>query len=81
MNWELIWMILRYVLIAGGSTLVAKGHITDAGLQEIVGGIGVMGATAWGLYVKYGTRAVQVDDAKKKSVTVVSQATGQEVHP
>lgn len=81
MNFNLIWMVVRYALIAGGSTLVAKGKIDEPGLQEIVGGIGAVGAALWGVYTRKGTVAVSAEDAKKKHVAIVSQATGTESHP
>lgn len=81
MNFNLVWMIARYALIAVGSGLVAKGHIDEPGLQEIIGGIGAVGAAVWGVYTRKGTQAVANDVVDKKKLPTVSQATGAETHP
>lgn len=78
-----IWMIIRYILIALGSFLVGKGYVTmdqvngviDA-LPQLIGGIMSVGTMAWGLYVKYGTKAVPVATAARPDVPTVSAATG-----
>ncbi len=78
-----VWMIVRYILIALGSFLVGKGYVTmdqvngliDA-LPQLIGGIMSVGTMAWGLYVKYGTKAVPVATAARADVPTVSAATG-----
>lgn len=77
MNWDTIWQILRYVLIAGGSFVVGKGWVTTEQAEMIIGAIGSIGAILWGLYVKFGTKAVPQKTADRVDVPTVSSATGQ----
>lgn len=78
-----IWMIIRYILIALGSFLVGKGYVTmdqvngiiDA-LPQIIGGAISLGGMVWGLYVKFGTKAVPAATAARPDVPTVSSATG-----
>lgn len=76
MNWEMIWQVLRYLLLMIGPALVARGWTTESGWMEIVAAIGTVGAFVWGLYVKYGTRAVPKDVTERRDVPTVSGATG-----
>lgn len=76
MTWDIVWQILRYLLIAGGSFLVGKGYITSENVDTVVGAIGSIGAVLWGIYVKTGTKAVPVATAARADVPTVSGATG-----
>jgi hypothetical protein len=76
MKWDSFWQILRYLLIAGGGYLTAKGKVTAGDVEAIVGAVGTVGAIVWGLYVKAGTQAVPDAVANKPSIPTVSAATG-----
>lgn len=76
MNWEMIWQNLRYILLAVGGFAVGKGWVTNEQMLQLVGAIGVLGSAAWGLYVKYGTRAVPKAVSERADVPTVSAATG-----
>lgn len=76
MNWDTVWQIIRYLLIAGGGILVGKGYVTTEQVTTIVGAIGSIGAVVWGMYVKFGTKAVPQSTAARPDVPTVSGATG-----
>lgn len=76
MTWDMVWQILRYILIAGGSFLVGKGYVTAENVETVVGAIGAIGTVLWGLYVKTGTKAVPAATAERPDVPTVSAATG-----
>ena len=76
MKFDDVWMILRYLLIAGGGIAVGKGWITNEQLLTAVGAVGTLGAIAWGMYVKIGTTAVPDATAARPDVPTVSAATG-----
>ena len=76
MNSDMIWQIVRYLLVAGGSWLTTKGYVDDASVQSTVGALGTLFGVAWGLYVKWNTRAVPAVTAARSDVPVVSAATG-----
>lgn len=79
-----IWQGLRYILIAGGSWLAARGKLNpteveplaDATLQVAGGAVAVI-AAAWGLYVRFGTASVPKAQADRApQVEELSAATG-----
>lgn len=76
MNWDSVWQIVRYLLIAGFSFLTGKGYITAENAEAVIGAIGTIGAVVWGLYVKSGTKAVPAAVAERRDVPTVSAATG-----
>lgn len=77
------WQLLRYALILLGGYLAGKGIIpadqvitlVDQIMNALPGLISI-GAAAWGLYVKFRTRAVPITTAERKDVPTVSAATG-----
>ena len=50
MNSNQIQSLIRSVLLAAGAGLVASGKLTDASLQEIVGGLLALGSVVWSQY-------------------------------
>jgi hypothetical protein len=80
---DLFWQNLRYLLIALGTYLVARGKLpaeqvtpfVEVGLQ-LAGALIGAGAWAWGVYVKKGTTAVPDATAARKDVPTVSAVTG-----
>ena len=74
---DMFWMIARYALIAGGTTLVTKGTITEEQLQSVVGAVLALGAAGWGIFVKKGTKTVPASVGARPDVPTVSAATGQ----
>ena len=50
MNSNQIQSLIRSVLLASGAGLVASGKLTDASLQEIVGGLLALGSVVWSQY-------------------------------
>ncbi len=78
-----IWVTLRYILIGGGSYLAGRGKIPMAdvsayadGIIQLLSGATALAASAWGLYVRYNTRAVPASTAARRDVPTVSPATG-----
>lgn len=76
MNFDTIWQIVRYVLLAVGGYFVNKGILTNDVLTQIIAGLGTLATAAWGIYVKAGTAAVPIDVAEKPNIPTVSGATG-----
>lgn len=77
MNMDIVWQLVRYGLLAVGGFFVHKGTVTEDSLTTIVGAVMDGLAALWGIYVKFGTKAVPVSVADKPSVPTVSAATGQ----
>lgn len=78
-----LWQSLRYFLIAGGGYLAGRGKIDPTQVVPFVdqamtvGGLAVsFGTAAWGLYVKWRTRAVPEKVAARADVPTVSPVTG-----
>lgn len=78
-----LWITLRYILIGGGSYLAGKGKIPMAdvsvyadGIIQILSGVTALATVAWGLYVRWNTRAVPIATAERKDVPTVNAATG-----
>ena len=77
MNFDSVWQLIRYSLLVLGGAAVGKGWISQEDVLAIVGAVGVIATTGWGLYVKAGTKAVPAATAARPDVPVVSAATGQ----
>jgi hypothetical protein len=76
MNSDIIWQIVRYLLIAGGSFATGKGWVTADQVTSIIGAIGTLFAVGWGLFVKAGTATVPTATGARPDVPTVSGATG-----
>ena len=76
MNQDIVWRLIRYGLIAAGSFATGKGWVTSDQVTGIIGAIGTLFTVAWGVYVKFGTKAVPAETAARKDVPTVSAATG-----
>lgn len=77
MNFDTVWQLIRYGLIAVGGIAVGRGMVTQDEVITIVGALGQIATVAWGVYVKAGTTAVPDKTAERKDVPTVSAATGQ----
>lgn len=80
MNSDIVWQLIRYVLLAVGGYFVHKGTISEGTLNSIIGWALEAFTIAWGLYVKYGTKAVPASTAARSDVPTVSAATGVVTH-
>jgi hypothetical protein len=76
MNSDIIWQIIRYILIAAGSFATGKGWVDADSVTQIIGALGTLFTVAWGLFVKTGTKAVPLATAARADVPTVSAATG-----
>jgi hypothetical protein len=76
MNYDTIWQMLRYGLIAGGGWLSSKGYASGEQVETVIGAIGAILSVGWGIYVKAGTKAVSAETAARPDVPTVSAATG-----
>jgi hypothetical protein len=76
MTSDSVWQVVRYLLIAAGSFATGKGWVTSDQVTSIIGALGTLFTVAWGLYVKFGTRATTAVTAARIDVPVVSAATG-----
>lgn len=52
MSWEQISSILRHILTFGGGFIVAKGWLSDATVQQLIGAIITVGGAIWAVYNK-----------------------------
>lgn len=80
---DLAWQQLRYLLIALGMFFAGKGYVTMEQimlladeLPRIAGAAMSFAAMAWGLYVKFNTRAVPIATANRPDIPTVSPVTG-----
>ncbi len=83
MNQDMVWQLVRYLLLAAGGYLTSKGLADEATVQALVTAIGTIAIGAWGVYVKWRTVTVPaaVVVASQESPTVptiptVSAGTG-----
>jgi len=76
MTSDSVWQVVRYLLIAAGSFATGKGWVTSDQVTSIIGALGTLFTVAWGLYVKFGTRATDAKTAARADVPVISAATG-----
>jgi hypothetical protein len=76
MTSDSVWQVVRYLLIAAGSFASGKGWVSSDQVTSIIGALGTLFTVAWGLYVKFGTRATTAETAARTDVPVVSAATG-----
>jgi|GEM_PF-6534743 len=76
MTSDSVWQVVRYLLIAAGSFATGKGWIASDQVTSVIGALGTLFTVAWGVYVKFGTRATTADIAARADVPVVSAATG-----
>lgn len=77
------WQSLRYILIGGGSFLAGRGKLDPSEVVPlaeriitVASGAVAIATAAWGLYVKFRTRAVPEKVAARADIPVVSSATG-----
>jgi hypothetical protein len=78
------WQTLRYILIGGGMWLAGYGKLPMADVASmadeiisIASAAVAVGTAAWGLYVKFRTKAVPERVAARPDVPTVSAATGE----
>jgi hypothetical protein len=76
MTSDSMWQVVRYLLIAVGSFATGKGWVTSDQVTSTIGALGTLFTVAWGIYVKFGTRATTADTAARHDVPVISAATG-----
>ena len=76
MTSDSVWQVVRYLLIAAGSFATGKGWVTSDQVTGLIGALGTIFTVAWGVYVKFGTKAVPAATAARKDVPTVSAATG-----
>jgi hypothetical protein len=76
MSQDQIWQWIRYVLLLGGGYLINKGQVSEEQWQSIVGGLGAVFAVAWGVYVRWNTKAVPTPVVNRQDLPVASSLTG-----
>lgn len=83
MNTDMIWQLVRYLLLWGGGVLVGKGYFESSQIEAAIGAIGTLFPLIWGAYVKWNTKAVPVQAVNPttgkvvKGTPTVSSLTGQ----
>lgn len=76
MTSDVVWMIVRYALLAAFSWLASRGYIEESQTETIIGAIGSLFTALWGVFVKTGTKAVPVGVANQVHIPTVSPLTG-----
>jgi hypothetical protein len=76
MTSDSVWQVVRYLLIAAGSFATGKGWVGSDQVTSAIGALGTLFTVAWGIYVKFGTRATTANIAARPDVPTVSAATG-----
>jgi len=80
---DVIWTVVRYVLIAGGAFLAGKGFLKAEDVPSLVNDLvpalsGLVAALTalWGIYIRYGTKTVSVATGARPDVPTINTATG-----
>lgn len=76
MTSDTIWQLIRYGLLALFNYLATKGYVTAEQGTAVIGALGTLFTVAWGVWVKFGTKATTASHADKVTTPVVSPATG-----
>ncbi len=76
MSSDIVWQIIRYVLLAVGGYFTNKGVITGDQLTAMIAALGTIFTAVWGIYVKFGTKSTTVMAAARGDVPTVNAATG-----
>jgi hypothetical protein len=76
MTSDTIWQLIRYALLLAFGPLVTKGYLSSDEVTTVTGAIGVIFTTAWGVWVRFGTRTTTASHAGRIDTPVVSPATG-----
>lgn len=78
-----VWSIVRYSLIAVGTAIATRAvgktgqmPIDSVDIETIAGALTALLSAAWGVYVRWGSRAVPTEVAARADVPVQSSATG-----
>lgn len=79
MNADIVWQLIRYGLQALGAFLIGKGLTDQSTVTAVLGALGTLFTTAWGVYVKWGTTSVPDSTAARSDVPTVSPATGAKI--
>jgi hypothetical protein len=77
MNSEIIWQLVRYLLLIGGSWLTNKGYVDNDSVQTAIGALGTLFTFLWGVYIKWNTKSVPAEVGARPSVPTLSPITGQ----
>lgn len=75
-NMDSVWQLIRYGLLWIGTVLTTRGVTTSTENEIIIGAIMSLLPVLWGVYVRWNTKAVPVEVARRPDVPTVSQATG-----
>lgn len=83
MTQDNVWMLVRSLLIAFGSSLITQGYLNDAQFQALLGAAFVLFTLGWQQYVKWNTKSVPVVVVKESvenpsvpTIPTVSPVTG-----
>lgn len=73
MTSDSVWLIVRYVLLIFFTSVL---HLSDGQITKYIGLAGDIFTAGWGLWVKWGTKAVPQTTAARIDVPTVSPITG-----
>ena len=73
---DAIWQIVRAAINASGIGLAVWGYISEENLQAIIKALVAIASIAWGLYVRYGTKAVPIAVVEARALPTVSALSG-----
>lgn len=75
---QVLMSVLRSILVAGGSILVAHGYVNDAQWSQLLGAITTGVPVAWGIWDKYSAERktqARVAEAAAASTPTTIQGT------
>ena len=78
MTSDTIWLMVRYMLLAGGSLLTGHGLATDGDVNAVIGALGVIFTFVWGVYVHWNAKVVPASTAARADVPTINPVTGSE---
>ena len=76
MTSDTIWQLIRYALLLAFGPLITKGYLSSDEVTTVTGAVGVIFTTAWGVWVKYGTRTTTASHAARIDTPLVDPGTG-----
>ena len=83
MNTDVVWTVVRYVLIAGGAFLAGRGFVKPEEVAPLVDALvpALSGLVAsltalWGVYIRINTKSVSNATGARLDVSTLSPVTG-----
>lgn len=76
MTSDSVWQLVRYLLLIGFAPLAKNGYTDGDTINLMIGALGTLFTSGWGIWVKWHTKAVPAATAARADVPTVSPVTG-----